>query len=258
MATAKKSARKSAKTTAPEIEPEAAARNRQNAANRAAGKADTTRNHDANPDVSTDSSVRHAEPPDGRRDGSGHGGYPSGEYDVTPPEPGADAKTKGATASALGHLYANSPEADRAVAQAKRHARLEPAEFDKAVEALPVGTVIEHEGPNRWRVHVAGQPRYGHGGTHSEAVESYVLGGESVTAEQQAAERLAALPKRQRQEIAERDRKAAEAVGGSSATASSGEITEDQYAGIVGVGIDQPRTTRLTTPIRPFTPNAII
>jgi hypothetical protein len=64
MATAKKSTRKSAKKTAPEVEPERAARNRENAAARVAGKGDT---HDANPDVSTDSSVRHAEPQTGHR-----------------------------------------------------------------------------------------------------------------------------------------------------------------------------------------------
>src|SRR3954471_13755827 len=84
MATAKK--KSSARKTAPEVEPEVAARNRANAARRAAGKPDTTRNHDANPDNPTDSSVRHAEPQTGHRTREGHGGYPSGEYDVTKPQ----------------------------------------------------------------------------------------------------------------------------------------------------------------------------
>jgi hypothetical protein len=82
------------------------------------------------------------------------------------------------------------------------------------VEALPVGTVIEHEGPNRWRVHVLGQNRWGHGATHSEAVENFVTGLSQTTAQQEADRALAALPKKQQQEIADRDQKAAERVGG--------------------------------------------
>src|SRR5690349_20121854 len=132
MATAMKtSKRESAKKTAPEVEPEQAARNRANAERRAAGKADTTRNHDANPDVSTDSSVRHAEPQAGHRASEGHGGYPSGEADVTPPA-GDDIRTKGATA--LGHLLEQAPEAKDAVKRAKQNAQLSPDDFDAAVE----------------------------------------------------------------------------------------------------------------------------
>jgi hypothetical protein len=210
MATAKKSTRKSAKKTAPEVEPERAARNRENAAARVAGKADT---HDANPDVSTDSSVRHAEPQTGHRANEGHGGYPAGEYDVTKPATsGADAKTKGTTA--LGQLLEIAPESKEAVKRAEQNAQLSPSQFDQAVEALPVGTVIEHEGPYRWRVHVLGQNRWGHGATHSEAVENFVTGLSQTTAQQEADRALAALPKKQQNEIADRDQKAAEAVGG--------------------------------------------
>jgi hypothetical protein len=212
MATTKKSTKRaSAKKTAPEVEPEQAARNRANAANRVAGKADTTRNHDANPDVSTDSSVRHAEPQTGHRASEGHGGYPSGEYDVTRPA-GDDVKTKGATA--LGRHLEQAPEAKDAKKRAEKYAQLSPDDFDLAVEALPVGTVIEHEGPNRWRVHVLGQNRWGHGATHSEAVENFITGVSQTTAQVEADRALAALPAKQQQEIAERDRKAAEAVGG--------------------------------------------
>jgi hypothetical protein len=209
MATAKKSTRKSAKKTAPEVEPERAARNRENAAARVAGKGDT---HDANPDVSTDSSVRHAEPQTGHRASEGHGGYPAGEYDVTKPATSGDAKTKGTTA--LGQLLEIAPESKEAVKRAGENAQLTPSQFDQAVEALPVGTIIEHEGPNRWRVHVLGQNRWGHGATHSEAVENFVTGLSQTTAQQEADRALAALPKKQQQEIAERDQKAAEAVGG--------------------------------------------
>lgn len=208
---ARKSATKSAKKTAPLGETEQAARNRANAERRAAGKADTTRNHDANPDVSTDSSVRHAEPPTGKQFGEGAGGYPSGEYDVTKPQ-GNNIKTKGATA--LDHFLELAPESEAAVKRAEQNAILSPDQFDQAVEALPVGTIIEHEGPNRWRVHVIGQGRYGHGATHSEAVEHFITGLSQTTAQVEADRALAALPKSQQQEIADRDAKAAKAVGG--------------------------------------------
>lgn len=135
MATAK-STRKIAKKTAPEVEPEVAARNRENAAARIAGKSDT---HDANPDNPTDSSVRHAEPPTGHRTGEGHGGYPSGEYDVTKPAP-SGVQTKGVEAGKDG---------------------------------LPVGTVIEQEAEKRWRVHVPGQNQFGHGATMDAAIADY-------------------------------------------------------------------------------------
>lgn len=213
MATAKKSTRKSAKKTAPEVEPEVAARNREDAAARIAGKADT---HDANPDSPTDSSVRHAEPPTGHQQGEGHGGYPSGEYDVTKPAP-SGAQTKGALETILDQHGVNSPETEAAVKRTKANAQLSPSQFDAAVEAFPVGTVIEHEGPNRWRVHVLGQNRWGHGATHSEAVENYVTGMSQTTAQQEADRALAQLPKKQQNEIAERDQKAAEAVGGTAA-----------------------------------------
>jgi hypothetical protein len=155
--------------------------------------------------------VRHAEPQTGHRASEGHGGYPSGEYDVTRPA-GADVKTKGPTP--LGQLFDSAPEADAAVERSKKYAQLAPADFDKAVEALPVGTLIEHEGPNRWRVHVIGQNRWGHGATHSEAVENFITGLSQTTAQVEADRALAALPKKQQQEIAERDQKAAERVGG--------------------------------------------
>lgn len=216
-ATTKRAASAAKKTAQPD-EPEVAARNRQNAARRAMGKADTTRNHDANPDVSTDSSVRHAEPQTGKQRGEGHGGYPSGEYDVTTPGSSraqGDVLTKGPQAIALDQLYAGSPEAEQAVKQANERLRLSPDQFDQAVEALPVGTVIEKEAPWRWRVHVVGQPRFGHGQTHSEAVENYVLGDQGTSTAQAEADRaLAQMDPKQQQEIADRDAKAAQAVGG--------------------------------------------
>jgi hypothetical protein len=199
MATAKKSAKKST-------------RNRQQAAARVAGK----RTHDANPGDPTDSSVRHAEPSTGRPTDEGEGGYPSGEYDVTPP-PANDAKrTKGVIESVLAQHFEANPGADAALKRAEDKAQLSPDQFDKAVEALPVGAIIEHEGPNRWRVHVLGRGRYGHGATQSEAVENYILGTSEGTFQSEADAALAALPSKQQKEIADRDQKAAEQVGGTS------------------------------------------
>lgn len=206
------SKRATAKKTAQPGEPEVSARNRANAASRAAGRGSTLDTHDANPDVSADSSVRHAEPQTGKQRGEGAGGYPSGEYDVTPPRPSAAAQTKD-TLGAIQH-FSQAPESEAAVERAKKNAQLSPDQFDQAVEALEVGATIEHEGPNRWRVHVVGKNRWGHGATFSEAVENYVTGLSQTTAQQEADRALAALPKRQQQEIADRDAKAAAAVGG--------------------------------------------
>jgi hypothetical protein len=119
MATAKKASKQTAKK---------ASTNRHGAASRVTGKS-----HAAHPEDPTDSSVKHAEPVTGRAPSEGQGGYPAGEYDITPQATATDPVT-----------------------------------------GLPIGAVIEHEALHRWRVHVPGQNRYGHGATEAEAITAYL------------------------------------------------------------------------------------
>jgi hypothetical protein len=176
--TAKKNASAAAKRTAQKGEKEIDARAREEQAARAVGSS-VEATHEAHPESPTDSSVRHAEPPQGKQRGEGAGGYPTGEYDVTPPPKSGAAKTKGVLESILDQHAEQAGGQDRIsalVQRTKDKAQLSPDQFDAAVEGLPVGAVIEHEAENRWRVHVTGQNRFGHGATHSEAVEAYILG----------------------------------------------------------------------------------
>lgn len=191
----------------------AAATKRANAARRTA-KGKTDNPHDANPSDPTDSSVKHADAVNASPD-AGKGGYPSGEYDVTKPAP-VGVQTKDAVASALAQHLDAAPHAEPAVKRAQANAQLSGSDFAKGVEAFAVGTMIEHEGPNRWRVHVVGKNKWGHGATFREAVEHFITGIDQTTQEAEAAQRLAALPAKQQQEIKDRDAKAAQAVGGTS------------------------------------------
>jgi hypothetical protein len=79
-----------------------------------------------------------------------------------------------------------------------------------------VGTVIEKEGPFRWRVRSAGTNggnRFGHGATAAEAVDNYILGHSVITTEQAGAERFHEYPKSVQREIEERDAAVAQRQG---------------------------------------------
>jgi hypothetical protein len=232
MATAKsKSASKSHKAdrTAPVEEPETVARARHDriaAESRVGEKAsdattqtDTTKGaHDAHPESATDTSVRHAEPQTGKQSGEGEGGHPAGEYDITQMDRSSGQKnTKGAD-TVLSQHFAGLEDKDNPLVQATKEAQsnsqIPKSKLALAIEALPVGALIEHEAPNRWRAHVTGQLRYGHGATFLEAVESYILGTGVGSMEEAAARTYAALPSHMQEQIDERDRKAAARVGG--------------------------------------------
>ena len=208
---AKRSANRAAanlKKTAREIEPEADARAREAANAKAAGEEGS---HDANPDVGTDSSVRHAEPQTGHRAGEGHGGYPSGEYDVTKPPPAGPSRTKGDTKAALEQHFAVSPGVDAQLERAKKNERLKGDQWDKALEAMPVGTIIERTDFD-WRARVVGTNRNASAPTFSEMIEAFVLGDVAPqTLDRETV--LKQLEPRQRKEVEERDRLAAERVG---------------------------------------------
>ncbi len=74
------------------------------------------------------------------------------------------------------HFQSVGEDMEELLKRAAEDARLTDDEAQAAVEAFPVGTVIEKEGPGRWRVHVRGQNRYGHGATFREASEAFILG----------------------------------------------------------------------------------
>lgn len=183
--------------------------------NAAASDGKSVAQHSANPDKPQDSTVRHSEPPVARQDGTGEGGYPQGEYDVTQPAKAGPVSEKDQQKAAVLAFYDGTEEQlDQTIKDALADSRLDESEFLKALEAMPIGTVLEHEALNRWRCHRVGQNRYGHGQTALQAVENYFLGDKSPTVLDAAAKDFLKLPAADQKAIEERDAKAAKAVGG--------------------------------------------
>lgn len=217
------SATRNAPRTAPQGE---TARSQRARLDRIAAQRRTAQQHQEHPELTADSVVRHAEPQTGKRAGEGAGGFPSGEYDVTPPKsateeaPATEGVTAGQTADTSHDALIGAHFADKDIealqAQLGENRRLDDAELPLILEALPIGAVIEHEGLNRWRVRspTTGGNRYGHGATGVAAIEAYVLGDVAPSADAAGAQRFLALPKDVQAQIQERDQKAAERVGG--------------------------------------------
>jgi hypothetical protein len=163
--------------------------------------------HALHPENAADSAVRHAEPQTGKQAGEGEGGFPAGEYDVVDPAPKPAATAKEEREAALtAHYDGAAGDLDQVVKDALADSRLDASELPKVLEALPVGAVIEHEGPNRWRVHKLGVMRFGHGTTGLQAIENYVLGEATTTTLDAGAAAFLKLSPRQQREIEERDR----------------------------------------------------
>jgi hypothetical protein len=205
----------------------AAEHNRENAETRVAASSRTTTDgktvaqHSEHPENPKDSTVRHSEPAAARQDGTGEGGFPQGEYDVTDPVKAGPVSEEDQLKAALTAHYDGAEEQlDQVIQDAIADSRLDESEFLKVMEALPVGCVIEHEGPNRWRCHKAGQNRFGHGTTALQAVENYVLGDASPSAIDAAARTFLKLSEADQKAIEDRDRIAATRVGGSDPNAS--------------------------------------
>lgn len=171
--------------------------------------------HSEHPESPGDSTVRHADNPVGRRS-AGSRGFPQGEYDVTEPAKRGAVK-KDPTQLAIEQGL--SAEELATIKEAQKHPkanRLKPEQRALAVEALPVGTVIEKEGPFRWRVRSAGTNggnRFGHGRTAQEAVDNYILGHSVITTEQAGAESFHEYPASVQREIEERDAAVAQRQG---------------------------------------------
>ena len=149
----------------------------------------TERQHRANPDKEGDTSVRHAEPPTGKQAREGAGGYPTGEYDVVQPAKAGPATDKSPALASL-EAHFGDYDIDRKVKEQRKNSRLNETAQLHAIEAIPIGSVIEHEGQDRWRVRtaVAGVNRFGHGTTAAEAIENFILGERPKLAEGQKAE----------------------------------------------------------------------
>jgi hypothetical protein len=175
--------------------------------------------HAAHPERVGNSEVRHAEPPTGKQAGEGEGGYPGGEYDVAEPRTKGPASTQDVHESLL---EAHFQDVDLTVLEELlgQDRRLDDSELPFVLEALPVGAALEHEGPNRWRVRAptTGGNRFGHGATAVHAIEAFILGDTAASEPEAAAQRFLRLPKAQQDEIRERDRLAAERVGGTADT----------------------------------------
>lgn len=170
--------------------------------------------HSEHPESRADSTVAHDEPPTGKRTaGAGEGGFPQGEGDVTRPQ--LEGEDKRSVKEQLLDAHFGTVDIRKHLADADKKARLDRTTVSVAIETTPVGTIVEHEAENRWRVRTptGGGNRYGFGATFREAVESYVLG-DAVTDEQSAAaKRFGELSPRQQEEIRQRDEKAARRVG---------------------------------------------
>jgi hypothetical protein len=213
----------SATRTAPQGE---TARSQRARLDRIAAQRRTARQHQEHPELAADAVVRHVEPQTGKSQGEGAGGFPSGEYDVTKPasatesQPATEGVTAGQTADTSHDALIDAHFADKDIealqAQLGENRRLDDAELPLILEALPVGTIIEHEGPNRWRVRspASGGIRWGHGATGVAAIEAYVLGDTAPSADAAGVQRFLALDSATQQAIQERDQKAAERVGG--------------------------------------------
>lgn len=173
--------------------------------------------HSEHPEHPGDSTVRHADQALGvGRASAGKKGFPQGEYDVNRPAKAAGKKQDIKQTLLEQHEAEAGVEVDEVKRLLKeRSGRLSASEFSLAVETLPLGAVIEHEGPYRWRVRgpVGGGNRFGHGKTMAEAVEDYVLGTPTHIAANAAADQFSRYPKSVQEEIKERDAKAARALG---------------------------------------------
>lgn len=168
--------------------------------------------HSEHPENPNDSTVRHAVGTNAAGE-EGQKGFPQGEYDVTPPA--KEGRKTGAEGAIEQHIGNADVEQIQKALKAPQANRLTAEKRALALETLPIGSILEHEGANRWRVRgpISGGIRWGHGATAQEAIESYVLGlavQDSAAAGAQAFHEL--TPKLQK-EITERDRKAAERVG---------------------------------------------
>jgi hypothetical protein len=177
--------------------------------------------HSEHPERPGDSTVRHAEPQTGKQHGEGAGGFPQGEYDVTAPATEGTAAPSSAKSSheqlVDAHLSTiTHTDLDTLEGLLGDDRRLDDSELPLILEALPIGAIVEHEGLNRWRVRspASGGIRWGHGHTAVHAIEAYVLGDTVSSADAAGAQRFLRLPKSQQKEIQERDRIAAERVGG--------------------------------------------
>lgn len=164
--------------------------------------------HAEHPESATDSTVRHSEPATGKQAGEGAGGFPTGEYDVTSPAPRAAEQFR----DAFDAHFAGA-DVDR-LQELMEDAVLDDGEIPLVLAACPVGFTLIKEGPDRWRAHVAGTQRFGHGQTPIAALEAFVTGTSSGTVYDQAAREFLKLPKADQDAIRERDRAARAAVSG--------------------------------------------
>lgn len=88
----------------------------------------------------------------------------------------AQAKAPATAAPLAAHFQRFDRKAE--TTKIRKDARLDENTILYAAEALPIGSVIEHEGLDRWRATVkeGGVHRYGHGKNLTEAVEALILG----------------------------------------------------------------------------------
>lgn len=170
--------------------------------------------HSEHPESPGDSTVRHADNPAGRKS-AGSRGFPQGEYDVTTPaKKGATKKdpTQLAIEQSLDEEELNTIKAAQKHPKANR---LKPEQRALALEALPIGAILEHEAKNRWRVkaNLGGGIRWGHGTTAQEAIDNYILGHSVIDSAQAGAEQFHSYPASVQREIEERDAKVAQRQG---------------------------------------------
>jgi hypothetical protein len=201
--------------------------------------------HSEHPESAGDSTVRHADqhrsaPSAGRK------GFPQGEYDVNQPAK-AGAKKQSIKQTLLEQHAATQSGDTQTVLGLIKHQnanRLSVDERELAVELLPIGAIIEHEAPYRWRVRspVGGGNRFGHGATAKEAIDSFVLGNADVNGAQAAARRFSELPASQQREIEDRDNAAARSVG------QAGEDSPDVLARRQALSFSQAADKRAPTP----------
>lgn len=193
--------------------------------------------HSEHPESAGDSTVRHADNPVGRAS-AGKKGFPQGEYDVDEPaKRGAVKKDPQQLAIEQGLDDDELKTIKAAIAHPKAN-RLKHEQRALAIEALPIGAIVEHEGKFRWRVRsspTGGGFRFGHGATFQEAVDNYLLGSSAQTADAAGAERFQAYPKSVQKEIEERDAAVAKRQGVSPESfpevIARREFVENQKAG---------------------------
>jgi hypothetical protein len=106
--------------------------------------------HSEHPEDRADSTVRHSEPPTGKRTrGAGEGGFPQGEYDVA--TAGAEpAEDKRSVKEQLLDAHFGTVDIRKHLADADKKGRLDRTTVTVAMETLPVGAIVEHEAENRW------------------------------------------------------------------------------------------------------------